>query len=750
MATTKKVSTTIPVAQAQFLSSNETNWDELFDGYDDIKIITFSSGFAFASSVICKFKTAEIIFGCDEILNGGFASVLAYQQAFLKALRLDMPTYEALTKRVEDGSLHLWVAHDETSHEKIYLLSSEDGRKRVITGSANLSKSAFEGYQRENIICFDEDEKAYNYFLSRYELLRQYSVDEVTKKVLVANPSTEGDRAEDDEDIMDLPVCNTVVKTQEAIVLDGPTDKTDFKTRFALILDKDNDELKAITRKMKAKPVKRGGLVRVEPEFIRAARAEINRRRKEIKEQMLAKPELVINYDEKSININGEEQDLNPSTEEITRDVNAFVEFMDGYRTNFTGDTATLQNKYYAFANWFLCSPFMAKLRDAAINNGRKVDRFPVYGMLYGKSGGGKTTLMEVLYHMMMGVNAKSVVWSANKFTQSELIKMKLAFHGAPLLVDDITDDRIYRHLLPAVKDDTFGNDVIGLDNYPAVALTANASVNGLKGELTKRMVCAYVDVGSPSASGNDIEAKFCKNSGTALYREYARRMLDEVLSIVEELDNPEENNFVSPDVLGKSSQVLYDIFAEYYDGEMPSYIQVLTWDNYSGKSARAASSINDIRDAWMRRNDSFEVDIQRDQVLFHTGNEELAQKLKDELDVFLNISRYDDNVLISHLDVAGDVLGIDFLAPIITKLVRDMLSDEKSSTAKLNWRRDTCTLKFDDEATSDAVQRELALVGYEVEQNGTCLVVTGIDKLAAYCGAELKKSFLDSLVSIF
>ena len=153
MATTKKVNATIPVAQAQFLSSNETNWDELFDGYDDIKIITFSSGFAFASSVISKFKTAEIIFGCDEILNGGFASVLAYQQAFLKALRLDMPTYEALTKRVEDGSLHLWVAHDETSHEKIYLLSSEDGRKRVITGSANLSKSAFEGYQFGRASC---------------------------------------------------------------------------------------------------------------------------------------------------------------------------------------------------------------------------------------------------------------------------------------------------------------------------------------------------------------------------------------------------------------------------------------------------------------------------------------------------------------------------------------------------------------------------------------------------------------------
>lgn len=52
--------------------------------------------------------------------------------------------------------------------------------------------------------------------------------------------------------------------------------------------------------------------------------------------------------------------------------------------------------------------------------------------------------------------------------------------------------------------------------------------------------------------------------------------------------------------------------------------------------------------------------------------------------------------------------------------------------------------------ATSDAVQRELALAGYAVEQDGTYLVVTGIEKLATYCGAEVKKSFFDSIVSIF
>lgn len=744
---TKKVSTTIPVAKVKFLSSCETDWDALFDGFDDIKLITFSSGFEFACGVISKFESAEIIFGCDMVINGGFASVLAYQQAFLKALRVDMPIYEMLTKRIEDSSLHLWVAHEETSHEKIYLLSAKDGRKRVVTGSANLSKAAFQGYQRENILCFDNDKEAYNYYLSRYELLKQASVDEVSKKVMVVKPAAEGENPDIvNDDITALPICETVIKTQKAIVLDAPTDKTEYKTRFSLILDKDNEELKSIVKKMKAKPVKRGGLVRVEPEYIRIARAEIKKRRKEMREQMLSKPELVMNYEDKSITINGTEQNLNPSVEEISRDVNAFVDFMDGYKANFTGDTLGLQNKYYAFANWFLCSPFMAKLRDAAINNGRKVDRFPVYGMLYGKSGGGKTTLIEVLYHMMIGINAKTVVWSANKFTQSELVKMKLAFKGAPLLVDDITDERIYRHLLPAVKDDTFGNDTIGLDNYPAVALTANASVNGLKGELTKRMVCAYVDVGSPSTNSNDIEAKFCANSGTALYREYARRMLDVILGIVEELDNPEENNFVSPDVLGKSSEVLYDIFREYYDGELPEYIKVLSWDNYSGKSARAASSINDIREAWARRNSSFEVDIVRDQILFRTGNVDIATKLKDELDVFLNISRYDENILIVGLHTASDVLGINFVGPEVVKTVKRIF-DNDSKKIRCNRRKDCTEIDFGDEALASAMCLGITAAGFEVEQEHTILLVKKIEAFCRYCGIEPRKSMVEKFI---
>ena len=56
--------------------------------------------------------------------------------------------------RIDKGDAHLYVARTQLSHEKIYLLSHEDGRKRVVMGSDNMSFNAFSGHQRENCVHF--------------------------------------------------------------------------------------------------------------------------------------------------------------------------------------------------------------------------------------------------------------------------------------------------------------------------------------------------------------------------------------------------------------------------------------------------------------------------------------------------------------------------------------------------------------------------------------------------------------------
>ena len=85
----------------------------------------------------------------------GFKDSLADQKALVEALAgLLGRMGGALLDRVAAGSLRFRLLKGKPSHEKLYLLSAPD-RRRVITGSANLSLAAFAGRQAEILTVFD-------------------------------------------------------------------------------------------------------------------------------------------------------------------------------------------------------------------------------------------------------------------------------------------------------------------------------------------------------------------------------------------------------------------------------------------------------------------------------------------------------------------------------------------------------------------------------------------------------------------
>ena len=55
----------LSVVNAKFLSEEKKNWQDLFEGFDEIYAITFSSGVDFVSKVLEKYKYGEVIFGCE-------------------------------------------------------------------------------------------------------------------------------------------------------------------------------------------------------------------------------------------------------------------------------------------------------------------------------------------------------------------------------------------------------------------------------------------------------------------------------------------------------------------------------------------------------------------------------------------------------------------------------------------------------------------------------------------------------------
>jgi hypothetical protein len=64
-----KSSTSLDVVKMQFEEAQTLTWQELFDGFDTLHAITYSSGIDFICKLLGKFATAEIIFGFEGVLS---------------------------------------------------------------------------------------------------------------------------------------------------------------------------------------------------------------------------------------------------------------------------------------------------------------------------------------------------------------------------------------------------------------------------------------------------------------------------------------------------------------------------------------------------------------------------------------------------------------------------------------------------------------------------------------------------------
>lgn len=136
----------LDVVKMEFSGSESLSWQALFSGFDTLHAITYSSGIGFVYRLLDLFEQAEIVFGCDEVISYSLQEVMAYQCKMVERIRETAGKIKLdLVSRIEKGTLRFYVARSVLSHEKIYLLSAKDGRKRVIMGSANMSFSGFGG-----------------------------------------------------------------------------------------------------------------------------------------------------------------------------------------------------------------------------------------------------------------------------------------------------------------------------------------------------------------------------------------------------------------------------------------------------------------------------------------------------------------------------------------------------------------------------------------------------------------------------
>lgn len=630
----------LEVVKLDFIKGQVLTWEELFQGFDMLYAITYSSAVGFIAELLKLFDHAEIIFGYEGVMNYDLHEIMAYQQRTIEKIRDTASSNKIdLVKRIDDGVLKMFVADKKLSHEKLYLLVANDGRKRVVTGSANMSYSAFKGLQRENIVYIDGD-KAFDWYFQQYEELKTNSTSEITRTALGVEDFIEG--------IEELPIFKKV-KVQKAMIIEKENLSTD-NVRFVFSVDDLSKQYKK-----SIPPADRKGKVFLSPEKIVETRRRLIENKRIDQEMRSEYPALVLDYDNKRAILNDSIIDLYPDPEDIRRDVSLFIEYMNGYE-KFYGNVAEMQSKYYAFAVWFLTSPFMAAMRITAERNNRPQLPYPVFGLIYGKSKAGKTSFLETLLKMMIGQKTKLV---APDFTRTNIDSLKRVVKGAPIIVDDLNQSRFSTHAIEMIKNDDFGV-LENNESFPAVVISANEDVKAVAPEIIRRTVICHVQAGltNREVMRDRIVRKVQSNIGTALYREFLRRMFDVIPSLIDELmDQTIEYN---PDILEEASSVFHEILAEYCEGELPSFIRKLSLDDYFGEKITSSQAIDTIRRAWMINKKAFIYDKKQNTLTYNAGQNWDASYIVKELPEDLE-AKQSRELVVFDIDKASSFFEIDF-----------------------------------------------------------------------------------------
>ena len=631
----------LDVVKMDYVGAESVSWKELFSGYDSIKAITFSSGIGFVYQLLDLFKDAEIIFGCEEVMSYTLQEIMAYQAKLMERIRkTDSAAKEKIIARVENGDVRLYVARRRLSHEKLYLLKADDGRTRVVFGSANMSFSAFGGRQRE-IICYIDSKDAYERFEEAYEDLKRDSVDTITKKAVEVSDLSENVDA--------LPISETV-KVEKAIYIEPEKEISD---EVNFVLDTRNLAKRIAPSIPVSKEEKKRGKVLVTPEVIQKVRRQLVKECERDKELRNEYPQLTVDADKSAVLLNGEALELHPQQDVVKRDAELFVRYMKGFE-RFHGDCDGMQHRYYEFANWFFCSPFMAVMRDTALRYDQKTLPYPVFGLIYGQSKAGKTSFLETLLKMMIGQKVKI---SAPEFTRTTIDGLRRTVQGAPIIVDDLTNTRFNQHAIETIKNDDFGVRE-HLTFYPAVVISANEDVKAVSQEVIRRTVICRVEAGltNTEVMKSNVVRTVQQRIGTAFYREYISRMLKEIPSMLDELKDSDAD---APDILKKSSEIIVSILQE-HTSDLPEYIRPLSLESYFSEKVTGNYARKTIRNAWRANRRAFTVDKRNGELRYNAGAPYEADRLMRELPETLEAHKSRDSVIMD-LDKAVEFFDIKF-----------------------------------------------------------------------------------------
>lgn len=565
------------------------DYKELFVGFDNMRVITFSSSAAFIAKMIreCSFKSVDIILGNKKVFDGMpyMKELVMDSNAIINVLVGNEPEYvDYLKKRLSDNSLNIYIANPNAlSHEKIYILwNASDNKVRVITGSANMSLKAYSGKQKENIIVYDDDDKAFDYFYNRYDSFLENTMCKIEPQCLKKLTS--------ENLVSDNPIIIGVVETKNTIYIDTniEDDAEDFDGYYAT----NKENMKAILDKCKESMDKNffesktntKNCFELSPEKCKNVIDSYKLSLYKHKQKSMAYPEFRIEPDMKAF-FNNEPFNANYEAYKVINDIKIFKNFFSGYHNgSFIGSLEQSLNlaveKYYASVIYGFISPFMHFCIKSS-GNGIAPYSFPAYLILRGPKSACKTPFCSFLlklmfrqyklnFYEMSGLMRKS----ENVSPKEGLIPAMLSGQGFPVVIDELTKGRA-RDYEGSIK-----NPEIFKHPCSCVIFTCNDDFE-ISDYIVKRSVLFNLDI-SNNGSGNQKVNSFISNLNNltgdlykCFYSRFSQRFQDLLKELNEIRYSSESQNKDIPDIFKLGSEVLKDIFEEYDCIDDVNYIKV-------------------------------------------------------------------------------------------------------------------------------------------------------------------------------
>jgi len=593
---------------------------DLFEGYYDLKAITFSFDFNFAARLTKKFDNVQLIVGADFLssrINMKAAENLVDVVAHTGLVQKYVNQNQKLAKRIIEGSVEIKCPNIMCDHRKLYLLKAFDGRVRVIFPSANLSATAWNANHHRESYWYCDDRAFYDLIYEDFKTMWSLSTKIIPSAYIEESVKSiseeELDENKEDKNF-DFLLDNPQLKAGTAIVVEQSLSPEEKITLIQY--DKDFNEIrssyKEYTKGISLKGDKEGkitiGVNEIKKMSINAEKIRL--RKVTLEEKSEKYPRLHIDYSNDSVFINKVALDLSPTDDEVKADIKELLGLFNNYN-NFVNNVSQAQHNHFKLLNAMFSSVFNAKVRCAAkIRKISGLSALPLYILLNSPPDCGKTFMVNVILKMMTGFDGFG--YSYKNVKLPALTAFQATHAGIPIFIDEISAKftSSFGELIKTTQD----CEQNMRENQPITIFVSN-NVGSPKKELRKRMIFLTYDIKLPSkykrreyeTMGNNI----LQRMGTAFFRRYLSMMLPYVKGELEKIEtgNGLSDNY-SPELMKRSSEIILEIIQQ-CGFDIPDYMKVLNWDDdYADNSPYTyQDAVDEIRELYNTERKQFLVD---------------------------------------------------------------------------------------------------------------------------------------------